>query len=44
MTVYLINGKAHTATSNGFEPIPDSMYYMMLEEGLQPEMEVIDHD
>lgn len=44
MTIYLINGKAHTATHSGFEPIPDHTYYMMLEECLQLEMEVIEYD
>ncbi len=42
MTIYLINGKAHTATSNGFEPIPDLVYYMILEEGVQPIIEEVE--
>jgi hypothetical protein len=44
MQIFLINGKAHIAVSNGFEPIPDQMYYMILEEGVEPQIEVYDYD
>jgi hypothetical protein len=44
MIIYLINGKPHTAVSNGFQPISYYDYYMMLEQGIHPKLEVIEYD
>jgi hypothetical protein len=44
MSIFIINGKPHIAVSNGFQPISDYDYYMMLEQGSEPKLEVIDHD
>jgi hypothetical protein len=44
MSIYIINGKPHIAVSNGFQAISDYDYYMMLEQGSEPNLEVIDHD
>ncbi|CAM3734500.1 hypothetical protein MEZE111188_05865 [Mesobacillus zeae] len=44
MNIYLINGKPHTSVSNGFQLISDYDYCMMLEQGVEPSLEVIDND
>lgn len=44
MIIYFINGKPHTAVSNGFQPIDEQTYYMMLECSEINHTEVIDHD
>jgi hypothetical protein len=44
MIIYVINGKPHTAVSNGFQQISDYDYYMILEQGVQPDLEVIEYD
>lgn len=44
MTIFLINGKPHTAVSNGFKPIDNQTYYMMIERSEITHTEVIDHD
>jgi hypothetical protein len=44
MTIYLINGKPHIAVSNGFQPVGDQLYYLMIEQSQIDHMEVIDHD
>lgn len=44
MTVYLINGKPHTAVSNGFKPIDEQTYFNMIERSEIIHLEVIEHD
>ncbi len=44
MNIYLVNGKPCISVMNGFYPIDEQTYYLMLEEGIQPKLEVIEHD
>lgn len=44
MTIYFLHGKPHIAVSNGFQPISEYTYYMMLEHGEIKKTEVIEHD
>lgn len=44
MTIFIINGKAHMAVSNGFKPIPDLTYYEMLERSEIQRVEVLDYE
>jgi hypothetical protein len=44
MTIYLLNGKPHIAVSNGYQPISDYEYYMMLEQSEVDNVEEVYHD
>lgn len=42
MSIYIINGKAHIAVPNGFQPIEYLTYMEMIESGEIDQMEVIE--
>lgn len=44
MTIFLLNGKPFISTSDGFKPIDEQTYYMMIECSEISDMEVIEHD
>lgn len=44
MTIYIVRGKPCIAVSNGFKPINEQDYYMMLEHSEIERVEVIDYD
>ena len=44
MTIFLINGKPHISVSNGFQLVSDYDYYMMIEQGAEPSLEVVEYD
>lgn len=44
MTIFFVHGKPCIAVSNGYRPIPEQDYYMMLERSEIERVEVVDHD
>jgi hypothetical protein len=44
MRIFIVDNKPCFAVPNGFKPIDDQTYYLMIENGEIDQLEVIEHD